>query len=117
MSLTYTTTNILCTATDVGMHGLLASQSCYHSVLPPCLSTVADFFIAKQTSLHPFDYAEGGATEAYGSRAVCHSVIMPRAELRRHTVVVLSVILSATHISSFAENQALKLATQAEIDI
>ena len=26
MSLTYTTTNILCTATDVGMHGLLASQ-------------------------------------------------------------------------------------------
>ena len=38
MSLTYTTTNILCTATDVGMHGLLASQSwCYHSVLPPSL--------------------------------------------------------------------------------
>ena len=33
-------TNILCTATDVGMHGLLASQSCYHSVLPPCLSTL-----------------------------------------------------------------------------
>ena len=28
MSLTYTTTNIqLCAATDVGMHGLLASQS------------------------------------------------------------------------------------------
>ena len=24
-------------ATDVGMHGLLASQSCYHSVLPPSL--------------------------------------------------------------------------------
>ena len=24
MSLTYTTTNILCAATDVGMHGLLA---------------------------------------------------------------------------------------------
>ena len=42
MSLTYTTTNcnILCTATDVGMHGLLASQSCYHSVLPSCLSTL-----------------------------------------------------------------------------
>ena len=38
----------------------------------------------------------GGAT-AYGSRAVCHSV--------------------RTHISSLAENQALKLATQAEIDI
>ena len=37
MSLTYTTTNILCAATDVGMHGLLASQSCYHSVLPPSL--------------------------------------------------------------------------------
>ena len=27
-------------ATDVGMHGLLASQSCYHSVLPPCLCTL-----------------------------------------------------------------------------
>ena len=24
------------TATDVGMHGLLPSQSCYHSVLVPC---------------------------------------------------------------------------------
>ena len=59
MSLT-TTTNILCAATDVGMHGLLASQSCYHSVLPPSLCTlsgpVADFFITKQTSLHPFDF-------------------------------------------------------------
>ena len=57
----YTTTNcnILCTATDVGMHGLLASQSCYHSVFPlvwvHCWP-VADFFIAKQTSLHPFDF-------------------------------------------------------------
>ena len=56
MSLTYTTTNILCTATDVGMHGLLASQSCYHSVLPPCLSTLLASSIAKQTSLHPFDF-------------------------------------------------------------
>ena len=27
-------------ATDVGMHGLLASQSCYHSVLPPSLCTL-----------------------------------------------------------------------------
>ena len=27
-------------ATDVGMHGLLASQSCYHSVLLPCLCTL-----------------------------------------------------------------------------
>ena len=35
MSLTHTTINILCAATDVGMQGLLASQSCYHSVLPP----------------------------------------------------------------------------------
>ena len=32
----------------------------------------------------------GGAT-AYGSSIVCLFVIMPRAELRRHTVVVLSV--------------------------
>ena len=59
MSLTYTTTNILCAATDVGMHGLLASQSCYHSVLPlVCVhcGPVVDFFITKQTSLHRFDF-------------------------------------------------------------
>ena len=59
MSLAYTTTNILCAATDVGMHGLLASQSCYHSVLPYSLyivDHVVDFFIIKQTSLHPFDF-------------------------------------------------------------
>ena len=31
---------VLCAATDVGMHGLLASQSCYHSVLPPSLCTL-----------------------------------------------------------------------------
>ena len=46
-------------ATDVGMHGLLASQSCYHSVLPlVCVhcGPVEDFFITKQTSLHPFDF-------------------------------------------------------------
>ena len=34
MSLTYTTTNILCAATDVGMHGLLASEI----VLPFCVT-------------------------------------------------------------------------------
>ena len=46
------------------MHGLLASQSCYHSVLPFCVyplvyvhcGPVVDFFITKQTSLHPFDF-------------------------------------------------------------
>ena len=41
------------------MHGLLASQSCYHSVLPlVCVhcGPVEDFFITKQTSLHPFDF-------------------------------------------------------------
>ena len=49
----------LCAATDVGMHGLLASQLCYHSVLPlVCVhcGPVEDFFITKQTSLHPFDF-------------------------------------------------------------
>ena len=67
-------------------------------------------------------YAEGGATEAYCSRAVCLSLC--RGGARRHTVIVLSVchyaeggateaycsravcqsvILSATHISSLAE--------------
>ena len=40
----------------------------------------------------------GGAT-AYGSSFVCLSVIMPRAELLRHTVIVLSVRLSFTSIS------------------
>ena len=42
-------------ATDVGMHGLLASQSCYPLV---CVhyGPVVDFFITKQTSLHPFDF-------------------------------------------------------------
>ena len=43
----------------IGMHGLLASQSCYHSVLPlVCVhcGPVVDFFITKQTSLHPFDF-------------------------------------------------------------
>ena len=29
-------------ATDVGMHGLLASQSCYHSVLPPLFMYIVD---------------------------------------------------------------------------
>ena len=45
--------------TDVGMHGLFASQSCYHSVLPHVYvhcGPVVDFFITKQTSLHPFDF-------------------------------------------------------------
>ena len=52
----YTTTNILCTATDVGMHGLLAvTILCYPLVWVHCWP-VADFFIAKQTSLHPFDF-------------------------------------------------------------
>ena len=57
MSLTYTT-NILCAATDVGMHGLLASQSCYHSVLLPCTLWTSSRFLHyyKQTSLHPFDF-------------------------------------------------------------
>ena len=48
-------------ATDVGMHGLLASQSCtilcYSLVYVHC-GPVVDFFITKQseTSLHPFDF-------------------------------------------------------------
>ena len=59
MSLTYTTTNILCAATDVGMHGLLASQHrvtilCYPLVCVHC-GPVVHFFITEQTSLHPFD--------------------------------------------------------------
>ena len=38
-------------ATDVGMHGLLASQSCYHL----CYPLVCTLW-TKQTSLHPFDF-------------------------------------------------------------
>ena len=40
------------------MHGLLASQSCYHSVtlVGVHCGLVVDFFIAKQASLHPFDF-------------------------------------------------------------
>ena len=43
-------------ATDVGIYGLLASQSCYHSMLVPCwftLWTSSRF----HSSLHPFDFA------------------------------------------------------------
>ena len=60
MSLIYTPTNILCAATDVGMHGLLAIVNrvtilCYPLVCVHC-GPVVDFFITKQTSLHPFDF-------------------------------------------------------------
>ena len=46
------------TATDVGMHGLLASQSCYHSVLSPCLCTLlaSSRFSYCCPSLHPFGF-------------------------------------------------------------
>ena len=45
-------------ATDVGMHGLLASQSCYHSVLPPCWCTLlaSSRFPYCCPSLHPFGF-------------------------------------------------------------
>ena len=50
----------------------------------------------------PVVMPRGGAT-AYGSSFVCLFVIMPRAELLRHTVIVLSVrpsvCLSFTSIS------------------
>ena len=47
-------------ATDVGMHGLLAIVNrvtilCYPLVCVHC-GPVVDFFITKQTSLHPFDF-------------------------------------------------------------
>ena len=58
--LLYFTTKILCAATDVGMHGLLAIVNrvtilCYPLVCVHC-GPVVDFFIAKQTSLHSFDF-------------------------------------------------------------
>ena len=36
----YSIVKMLCTATDVGIYGLLASQSCYHSLLAPCWFTL-----------------------------------------------------------------------------
>ena len=48
--------------------------------------------------------------EAYSNRGVCVCVIMPRAELRRHTVIVLSVSQSVSqsvfykYFSSLTEN-------------
>ena len=36
----YCIIKILCTATDVGIYGLLASQLCYHSKLVPCWFTL-----------------------------------------------------------------------------
>ena len=36
----YCIVEILCTATDIGIYGLLASQSCYHSMLAPCWFTL-----------------------------------------------------------------------------
>ena len=35
-----TVVKMLCTAIDVGIYGLLASQSCYHSMLAPCWFTL-----------------------------------------------------------------------------
>ena len=55
------------------MHGLLASQSCYHSVLPlVCVhcEPVVDFFITKQTSLHPFDFVRNLFHFTYSVRTV-----------------------------------------------
>ena len=47
-------------ATDVEMHGLLVSQLCYHSVLPPSLCTLWTssriLCYTKQTSLYLFDF-------------------------------------------------------------
>ena len=45
---------ILCTATDVSMHGLLASQSCYHSVTLTCLSTLLASQISSLLIRHPY---------------------------------------------------------------
>ena len=54
---------------------------------------------------HLSHYAEGGATEVYCNRAVMSvSHYAEGGATVWHTVVVLSVILSATHISSLAEN-------------
>ena len=39
------------TATDVRIYGLLASQSCYHSMVSLHCGPVVDF-----TTLHPFDF-------------------------------------------------------------
>ena len=69
-------------ATDVGMHGLLASQSCtilcYPLVYVHC-GPVVDFFITKQTSLHPFDFVRNLfhllVTKALGNVSISSVVV------------------------------------------
>ena len=50
--------SLLC-VTDVGMHGLLASQSCYHYMQPPCWFTLraSDRFIYsyRYVPYHPYE--------------------------------------------------------------
>ena len=54
MSLTYTATNILCAATDVGMHGLLATNRvtilCYPLVCVHCGPVVDSSLLSR----HPY---------------------------------------------------------------
>ena len=52
------TNSLVHIATDVGMHGLLASQSCYHSVSPPCWCTLlaSSRFPYCCPSLHPLGF-------------------------------------------------------------
>ena len=48
-------TKILCAATDVGMHGLLASQSCYRFCVTPSLVYIVDSSRFLQLlSRHPY---------------------------------------------------------------
>ena len=69
------------------MHGLLASQSCYHSVLPlVCVhcGPVVDFFITKQTSV---------MTRGTTSRAV-DSVRFDQRNRKNHMHNILAYVMS-----------------------
>ena len=77
------------------------------NILVVCRECGAGFsgVVLLQHQLSTFIMPRGGAT-AYGSSFVCLFVIMPRAELRRHTVIVLSVSQSVfyKYFSSLTEN-------------
>ena len=116
MSLTYTTTNILCTATDVGMHGLLAvTILCYPLVWVHCWP-VADFFIAKQTSLHPFDFVRNLFHYLFVSFFIISKIVALLAHQRTTSPLAKNrfrnsrlVILHATELATelFDELQSL----------
>ena len=89
-------------ATDVGMHGLLASQyrvtiPCYPLVCVHC-GPVVDFFITKQTSLHPFDFVRNLFHLLVRSTTVL-ACISCQAELVLLAVSLTALCLASAYLS------------------